>query len=50
MCRRTKTIGHVLMALGAGLLLSMLIPRSFWTVLLAAVLIALGYVISQQSD
>ncbi|MCI8525997.1 MAG: hypothetical protein HFF17_08765 [Oscillospiraceae bacterium] len=50
MCRRTKTIGNILMALGAGLLLSMLIPRSFWTVLLAVVLIALGWLISQQSD
>ena len=45
MCRRAMTIGNILMALGAGLLLSMLVPRSFFTVLLAAAMIVLGWVI-----
>ncbi len=47
MCRRTMMIGNVLMALGAGLLVSMLIPRSFWTVLLAVILILLGWLLSK---
>ena len=47
MCRRTMRIGNVLMALGAGLLVSMLIPRSFWTVLLAVILILLGWLLSK---
>ena len=45
MCRRAMTIGNVLMALGAGLLLSLLVPRSFFTVLLGAGLLVLGWVI-----
>jgi len=40
-------IGGALAALGAGLLLSMLIPRSFWTILLGAALIALGFLLSE---
>ena len=45
MCRRAMTIGNVLLALGAGLLLSMLVPRSVFTVVLAAALMVLGWCI-----
>jgi len=47
MCRRNVLIGGALTALGAGLLLSMLIPRSFWTILLGAALIVLGFLLSE---
>ncbi len=47
MCRRTTMIGGALAALGLGLLLSMLIPRSFWTILLGAALIVLGFFLSE---
>lgn len=47
MCRKTIVIGNAMMALGVGLLISLLIPRSFWTVLLAALLIVLGCLISR---
>lgn len=45
MCRRAITIGNIMMALGVGLLLSMLVPRCFFTVVLAAAMIVLGWVI-----
>jgi len=47
MCRKTSVIGGALAALGVGLLLSMLIPRSLWTVLLGAALILLGFLLSE---
>lgn len=47
MCRRATTIGNILLALGVGLLVSMLVPRCFVTVLLAAAMIVLGWVIRQ---
>lgn len=47
MCRRAMTIGNLLLALGVGLLLSLLVPRCFWTVVLAAAMIVLGWVIRQ---
>ena len=45
MCKRAGTIGYFLMALGAGLLLSMLVPRCGFTVLVAALLILLGWLV-----
>ncbi len=45
MCRRAMTIGNILLALGAGLLLSLLVPRCFVTVLLAVAMIVLGWVL-----
>lgn len=45
MCRRAMAIGGVLMAAGAALLLSMLVPRCFFTAVLGAGLLALGWVI-----
>ena len=45
MCRRAITIGNILMALGAGLLVSMLVPRCFFTFLVAAAMIVLGWFI-----
>ncbi len=47
MCRRTMMIGNVLMALGAGLLVSMLRARGFWTVRLAVSLLLLGWLLSK---
>lgn len=40
-------IGGALAALGAGLLVSMLIPRSIWTILLGVALILLGVLLSE---
>lgn len=45
MCRRAGTIGYFLMALGAGLLLSLLVPRCGITVLVALLLILLGWLV-----
>ena len=50
MCRRTQMIGNAVMALGAGLLISMLIPRSFWTVFVGVILVALGYFLGCKSN
>ena len=47
MCRRNTMIGGALAALGAGLLVSMLIPRSIWTILLGVALILLGVLLSE---
>ncbi|MCI8843402.1 MAG: hypothetical protein HFF08_04745 [Oscillospiraceae bacterium] len=47
MCRRNTLIGGALAALGAGLLVSMLIPRSIWTILLGVALILLGVLLSE---
>ncbi len=48
MCRRNRMIGNVLMALGAGLLAAMLVPRSFWTVLIGVALIVLGWFLGEK--
>lgn len=45
MCKRAGTIGYLLMALGAGLLLSMLVPRCGLTVVVALLLILLGWLV-----
>ena len=47
MCRRNTMIGGGLAALGVGLLVSMLIPRSIWTILLGVALIVLGVLLSE---
>lgn len=47
MCKAQLT-GDILMALGAGLLVSMLIPRSFWTVLIGIILVALGCLVGKK--
>ncbi len=47
MCRRAMAVGTIMMALGAGLLLSLLVPRSFFTVLLGVGLLVLGWIIRQ---
>lgn len=47
MCRRNTMIGGALAALGVGLLVSMLIPRSIWTILVGVVLIVLGVLLSE---
>ena len=45
MCRRTMMIGNAMIALGVGLLIAMMIPRSFWTILLGVILVLLGWLI-----
>lgn len=47
MCRRNTMLGGALAALGVGLLLAMLIPKSIWTVLLGVALIVLGVLLSE---
>ncbi len=47
MCRRNTMLGGALAALGVGLLISMLIPRSIWTILLGVALIILGVLLSE---
>ncbi len=46
MCKRNAMIGGALIAVGGGLLLSMLIPRSFWTIVVGVALVGLGILIS----
>ena len=48
MCRRTELCGFVLMAAGAALILSVLLPRGTITVLLGAVLIGCGCLVSRR--
>ena len=45
MCRKNQVLGFSLVSLGAGLLLSLLIPGAFLRLLLAAAAIAAGIVI-----
>ena len=45
MCRRAMAIGNAVMALGAGLLPALLVPRSFLTVVLGVGLLVLGWLI-----
>ena len=49
MCNHKVLVGNVLIALGAGLLVSMLIPKSFWTVLIGVVLVVLGWILTSQT-
>lgn len=48
MCRKNVLITSVLFALGAGLLLSLLLPGSFLRVLLALALLAAGLILLQR--
>lgn len=48
MCRRTQLLGAILVALGAGLLLSCLFGSGFFLVLLGMILVAAGLLISRQ--
>jgi len=42
MCCQTRSLGYVLTAAGAALLISLLLPRCFWTALAGLVLILIG--------
>lgn len=49
MCNHRIMVGNVLIALGAGLLVAMLIPKSFWTVLIGVVLVVLGWILTSKT-
>ena len=49
MCTQRSMIGNVLIALGAGLLVSLLIPRCFWTALVGVVLVLLGLLLTNKT-
>lgn len=48
MCRRTQVIGAILIALGAGLILSCLFGSGFFLVLLGILLITAGLLVARQ--
>ena len=50
MCKRNRLIGNILMAFGVGLLISMLVPRNFWTIVCAGLLIGVGYIICMRGS
>lgn len=46
MCRRKMLIGTVMIGIGFALLLSMVVPKSFWTIVVGGILIAIGYLVA----
>lgn len=49
MYQRTTILGNILVAIGAILLISMIIPKGFWTVLIGIALVAVGLMIRKQT-
>ncbi len=46
-CRRSQQLGFLLIAGGVGILLSLLLPSTFWKILVALGLFVVGYLIGK---
>lgn len=48
MCKRTELIGTALIALGAGLLLSVLFPSGVWTAVVGIGVVIVGFLLAKK--
>lgn len=48
MCKKNEAIGTALMALGAGLLLSVLFSSSVWTAVVGIGVVVLGFLLAKK--